>query len=548
MKVLKIIKIILLLIGLSIGLECCKTNDERDLKVIDSSEIPEPTRWWNDQVFYEIFVRSFYDSNGDGIGDFQGIIRKLDYLNDGNPETDTDLGITAIWLMPIFPSSSYHGYDVIDYYEVNQQYGSMNDFKQLITEAHNRGIKVIIDLVVNHTSFLHPWFQKSAAGLENKTGWYIWSSTNPGYKGPWGQTVWHQSNSGFYYGLFGGGMPDLNYNSLEVSNEIKKIARYWYETIGVDGFRVDAAGSLIEEGTNQSATQKTLDWWRNFYSFQKKMSPALMTVGEVWSPTATVKAFSDKRLDYCFEFDLAYALIDAVKTENPSWLNTKLSEVLSSYPSQQFGIFLTNHDQNRIISELTYNLDKAKLAASIYLTLPGIPYLYYGEEIAMRGVKPDEDLRRPMQWSPSRNAGFSSVTPWYDPDYSFYEFNVESLKADPNSIWNHYQKLIKARKANSALLQGDYLPMQSQAAGIYAFVRIKESNALIVIHNLTGSNQKPIISITSDRLMAGSYKTSDLLTGNSLTNLLVTTWGNVSNFSPTEEMKPYSTLIIRLSK
>jgi alpha-amylase len=155
--------------------------------------------WWNDTVFYEIFVRSFYDSNGDGIGDFNGITAKLDYLNDGNPETTTDLGVTGIWLMPINPSPSYHGYDVTDYYAVNPDYGTMEDFQNLLDEAHARGIRVIMDLVLNHTSSKHPWFTSSWDPASPTHDWYIWSDTKPAYNGPWGQKVWYPSHGQYYY-------------------------------------------------------------------------------------------------------------------------------------------------------------------------------------------------------------------------------------------------------------------------------------------------------------------------------------------------------------
>jgi alpha-amylase len=272
------------------------TNPSPD-STIDPSDIPNDI-WWNDEVFYEIFVRSFNDSDGNGIGDIQGIIDKLDYLNDGNPATTTDLGITGLWLMPIFPSPSYHGYDVTDYRDINSDYGTLEDFRRLLTEAHSRGIKIIIDFVGNHTSDQHQWFTQSASG-QSKRDWYLWEQSNPNFNGPWGQTVWHQRNNAYYYGLFWGGMPDLNFHNDEVTQEIKDISQFWAE-IGVDGFRIDAVKHWVEEGSNQENTQSTLDWWRNYYAFQKSLSPSFMTVGEVWTSTQNILPYSDKRLDYCF--------------------------------------------------------------------------------------------------------------------------------------------------------------------------------------------------------------------------------------------------------
>jgi len=206
-----------------------------------SSLIAQTTYWWNEEIFYEIFVRSFSDSNGDGIGDFKGLMQKLDYLNDGDETTTSDLGITAIWLMPIMQSPSYHGYDVMDYKKVEQDYGTNQDFRNFLDSAHTRGIKVIIDLVLNHTSSNHPWFINSKSGPSAAyRDWYRWSNSNPGIKGPWGQTVWHSANGYYYYGLFTSGMPDLNYAAQEVKDEVANIVRYWLDTVGVDGFRLDA--------------------------------------------------------------------------------------------------------------------------------------------------------------------------------------------------------------------------------------------------------------------------------------------------------------------
>jgi len=200
------------------------------LPAVSTEVSPAPTAdgnpWWNDAVFYEIFVRSFNDSNGDGIGDFNGITEKLDYLNDGDPNTTADLGVTGIWLMPIFPSPSYHGYDVTDFYGVNPQYGTMEDFKKLLAEAHKRGIRIIIDMALNHTSDQHPWFKEAKKDVNSKyRDWYIWSETDPNYKGPWNERVWHPSTTGFYYGIFEAFMPDLNYNNPKTPKLRKKWIR-----------------------------------------------------------------------------------------------------------------------------------------------------------------------------------------------------------------------------------------------------------------------------------------------------------------------------------
>ncbi len=204
--------------------------------------------WWNDTIFYEVFVRSFYDSvpaagsGGDGIGDLNGLIQKLDYLNDGNPATTNDLGVSGIWLMPIMASPSYHGYDVSDYYKVNPDYGTNDDFKRLMQEAHKRGIYVIVDLVLNHTSSQHPWFIESRDPNSAKRDWYVWSKDKPEGTG------WHETPSGYYYGYFSDGMPDLNYKNPAVTEEMHKVTQFWLADMGADGFRLDAVKYLYEDG------------------------------------------------------------------------------------------------------------------------------------------------------------------------------------------------------------------------------------------------------------------------------------------------------------
>ena len=226
--------------------------------------------WWNDSVFYEIFVRSFYDtSGGDGIGDLNGLIEKLDYLQ--------DLGVTGLWLMPIHPATSYHGYDVKDYYSINPDYGTLDDFKRLLAEAKKRNIRVIIDFVLNHTSQEHPWFVASQDAQSPNRSWYVWSKTDPG------QPHWHRAANGdYYYGFFGEHMPDLNYTNPEVTARMEDVARFWLQEIGVDGLRLDAAKYLVEEGTVVQNSDSTHQWYRNFRPEYKQYNPDAMTIGEVW--------------------------------------------------------------------------------------------------------------------------------------------------------------------------------------------------------------------------------------------------------------------------
>src|SRR3954454_6585589 len=203
---------------------------------------------WNGRTWYELFVRSFADGDSDGIGDFKGLTAKLDYLNDGDPGTTSDRGVTGLWLMPVDQSPSYHGYDVTDYRTVERDYGSNADFKAFLAAAHARGMEVIVDLVLNHTSAEHPWFTASAAGTDDKADWYVWSDENPGWLGPGGSVAWHERDGRWYYGVFSDGMPDLNLRSDAVTAELEDVARFWLRDMGVDGFRLDAAKHLIEDG------------------------------------------------------------------------------------------------------------------------------------------------------------------------------------------------------------------------------------------------------------------------------------------------------------
>ena len=513
---------------------------------IDPSDIPNDI-WWNDEVFYEIFVRSFNDSDGDGIGDIQGIIDKLDYLNDGNPATTTDLGITGLWLMPIFPSPSYHGYDVTDYRDINSDYGALEDFRRLLTEAHSRGIKVIIDFVGNHTSDQHQWFTQSASG-QSKRDWYLWEQNNPNFNGPWGQTVWHQRNNAYYYGLFWGGMPDLNFHNDEVTQEIKDISQFWAE-IGVDGFRIDAVKHWVEEGSNQENTQSTLDWWRDYYAYQKSLNPSFMTVGEVWTSTQNILPYSDKRLDYCFEFDLASSIINSINSQTATALKQKVNQVTSNYNFAQYGTFLANHDQNRVFNQLGGSIARAKLAASILLSLPGVPYLYYGEEIGMVGEKPDENIRLPMQWDTTPNGGFTTGTPWRPLNANAMDFNVETMQADDNSLWNHYRNWIDLRKTNPSLTEGRYNGLGASVNSIFAFLRhdTTAGQIVMILHNLSSQNQTGFaVNSISSEIPSGVYTLVDIKNDTNLGSLTIQANGGFSTQDLNISIAPYASIALKL--
>jgi alpha-amylase len=486
------------------------------LTKIDFIEVKErntgEAKWWNDRVFYEVFVRSFFDSNGDGIGDFNGLTQKLDYLNDGNPNTSDDLGITGIWLMPINSSPSYHGYDVIDYRRINPQYGTMNDFKNFLNAAKQRGIKVIIDYVMNHSSTQNPWFQQSAQNNPLYRNFYRWEPTHPGVQGPFGQ-AWHSHSSGFYYGVFWSGMPDLNYENPAVKDTMFAIADYWLNEIGVDGFRLDAVLYLVEEGTNYSNTQGTFNLLSEFTNYIKTVKPDAFSVGEAWTDTETVINYVNNNvLDYCFEFDLASATLSALKTGNAQGLVSQMQKVYNLYPHLQYGTFLSNHDQNRVMNELQNDKNKAKVAAALYLTFPGIPYLYYGEEIGMTGVKPDENIRTPMQWANQTHAGFTTGNPWRQVNNNYPTINVATQQADSASLLNWYKKLIALRNNEPALRVGEFELVVSATPSVAAFLRHYDGRSILVINNTSNVPQNNLnLKILSNNVLPGNYIVQDLL-------------------------------------
>jgi alpha-amylase len=442
--------------------------------------------WWNDTIFYEVFVRSFQDSDGDGKGDISGLIERLDYLNDGDPATMDDLGVTGLWLMPIMESPSYHGYDVVDYLMVDSEYGTEEDFKRLIDASHDRGIRVIVDLVLNHTSNQHPWFQEARDPDSDLRDWYIWSEDNPGYRGPWGEQVWHASGSDYYYGVFWEGMPDLNYENPEVTNSMLEAARFWLEDMGADGFRLDAIKHLVEDGSSQENTSETHNWLSGFYTFYKDVNPDAFAVGEAWTLTEEVLNYTGDEVDVAFQFDLARAILSASRDGLGSIYMSEMAEVVDSYPPGQFATFITNHDQNRIMSQLDGDTGAAKVAASLLLTSPGVPFIYYGEEIGMTGMKPDENIRRPMQWSGDNlRVDFTDGSPWRRPAKDYEERNVSLQSNDPDSLLSHYRSLIQLRTVSQALRVGEWTPVDTGNDELVAFLRHTEDEAILVLVNTT---------------------------------------------------------------
>ncbi|MCS7010292.1 MAG: alpha-amylase family glycosyl hydrolase [Anaerolineales bacterium] len=505
--------------------------------------------WCNDTFFYDIFVRSFYDSVGVGIGDFNGITAKLDYLNDGNPETTTDLGITGIWLMPIHPSPSYHGYDVTDYLAVNPEYGTMDDFKRMVKEAHQRGIRVIIDLVLNHTSREHPWFIAAGDPNSKYRNYYIWVKEKPAYSGPWGQKVWIAHSTGYYYALFWEGMPDLNYTNPAVTQEMYQVVKFWLSETGIDGFRLDAARHLIEDGPKQENTPATHEWYKAFRTYYKSINPEAMTVGEIWSDLNAIKGYvQGDELDLAFQFNLAEAFVDSANEGNAG---TALGELRLTYkllPPLQYATFLTNHDIDRVMSQLGGDVNKAKVAASMLLTAPGVPFLYYGEEVGLMGTKPDENIRRPMQWSADKHAGFSTRFPWRSPGKGWETNNVALQTNDPNSLLSHYRTLIHIRNAHAALRVGQTWTLRADHPALYAILRASREETILVVVNLSGEAVSSYtLRLDESSVAPGIYRAFPILGAeDELAPLTFAEDGGFSDYVPLPELPAYGTLIVQL--
>lgn len=424
---------------------------------------PADARWWHAAVGYEIFVRSFADSNGDGIGDLQGVIQKFDYLNDGQPG-GSDLGVNLLWLMPIFPSPSYHGYDVTDYQGVHPQYGSAADLDALVKLAHSRGVKVILDFVPNHASKKHPFFSESAAS-SGHNDWFVWRTTAPeaGWKQPWagGGKVWQTAGSRWYYGVFSSSMPDWNWTNADVAAFMAQNAEFWLGK-GVDGLRLDAVRYLVETGPGkgQQDTDQTLQAWQAFSNGVAAAHPEALLVGEAWASNALAAKYqTDGGLPMTFDFDLQSALLTAAQGGIGDGVAAVACGEEALLPNGLArGTFLSNHDQTRWASQLP-DAGMQKVAEALLFFLPGTPFLYYGEEIgAPNGTGGgDEAKRLPMRWDDTPNGGFSTGKPWQPLAAGP---SVQAAQTDPQSLLHWVRQLAAVRLQNQALQRGSltFLP------------------------------------------------------------------------------------------
>ena len=406
------------------------------------------------RTYYEIFPYSFCDSNGDGIGDFKGITSKLDYLNDGDTKTTDDLGIEGIWLMPIMPSPSYHKYNVIDYRSIDENYGTMDDFKEFLEEAHKRNINVIIDLVVNHTSRQNEWFVKAKQELkEGKTDgyadYYHFKKDMSGEKG-WRSLGF---DNWYYEGQFDDDMPDLNLQNEKVRKEIEDIAKYWID-IGVDGFRLDAV--LWFEYPDADGSIEDLKWFHDYVDSIKKDA---FVVGECWENSATIERFYNSQIDSFFDFDEQGStgrVARAIKSKNAKsyveGIQAWQKRITDANKNAINTPFISNHDTGRSAGFLTDDYAR-KLAAALYILSPGNSFIYYGEEIAMEGGANDPDKRKGMYWSATDKTGFVPSIPGETND-DVPEKGVDELQKDDNSLLNFYKRIIALKNQNPEIKNG----------------------------------------------------------------------------------------------
>ncbi|MBD5395780.1 MAG: alpha-amylase [Lachnospiraceae bacterium] len=429
------------------------TADEIPLNVIDD----------NYRTYYEVFVYSFYDSDGDGIGDLQGLISKLDYINDGDDTTDTDLGCNGIWLMPINPSPTYHKYDVVDYYDIDPVYGTLDDFKELLAVCDERGIKVIMDLVLNHSSSQNPWFLQACDYLKSLGDeepdakecpyfeYYNFSKEPQSGYSPVAGTDW------YYEAQFWSEMPDLNLGCEALRNEIEDITKYWLD-MGVGGFRLDAVKEYYS-----GDTQKNVDFLRWYTDVVKSQKEDAYLVGEAWLNINEYAKYYESGMDSLFNFAFAGAegviakALNSPSSEKYGTVNQSLQSTFGQYNEEYIDApFYTNHDMARsagyYVGENSEN--KTKLAGAMNIFMSGSAFIYYGEELGMKGSGKDENKRAPMYWSKNADSEGMCDGPADMDDFEMKYDSLEEQEKDDSSIYQFYKNAVKIRNQNPEIARG----------------------------------------------------------------------------------------------
>jgi glycosidase len=447
-------------------------------------------------IFYELYLRSFYDSNGDGIGDFKGLQEKLDYF--------VDLGVDCIWFLPVLKSPAFHGYTISDFYETNPLYGNLNDLKKLLEEGHKKGLKFVLDLPVNHCAVNSVWFQKALKNEKPYYDWFLWSNekTDLDEKRHWGgDKIWHKIGDKYFYGLFGPGSPDLNYNSKDLWKEMKKVFEKWLE-IGFDGFRLDAAKHVFDYDEKKMVFKyqhdKNIEFWNEMLTHIKSIKKDAIIISEVWDDSDIVKKY-DGVFEIGFNFPFSYILKNSVKKEDTKNFVDGIESCMSDYIDEtaeiktKSGNFLTNHDMTRLISELSDNEKKYRFALSLLFTLPGIPFIFYGEELGMKGIVQSvnytEDCQEPIHWY---DIGFGvGQTEWKG-----YKFNdpysgvaIEKQFKDENSNFNFLRSLIAFRKENP-FLSNAKIKILEYSKNMVKLKIFNEISGFIVYYNFKNTSIK----------------------------------------------------------
>lgn len=448
------------------------------------------------RTYYEIFPYSFYDSNGDGVGDLNGITQKLDYLNDGDPKTTDDLGIEGIWLMPIMQSPSYHKYNIADYETVDKLYGTNDDFKKLTEEAHKRNIHIIIDLVINHSSRMHPWYKKAIEELkEGKTDGYAQyyhfeeNHTGQGWR-PTGVGNW------YYECEFDSDMPDLNLQSEQLRAEIEKLVKYWID-LGVDGFRLDAVKFYEATGTDDSVAD--IKW---LYDYAKTIKENVYMVGECYDSAGLIVQYYKSGIDSFFDFadqGGTGRVKNAVTSQNAkNYVETMekwQDNIRANNPNAINAPFISNHDTGRSAGFFTTNTAR-KLGAALYILSPGNPFIYYGEEIAMTGSESDPDKRTGMYWSKDDSTGYVENVPGASKTVEKPDQSVEEALKDENSLLNFYKRVIRLNSQNPEIARGTIKAVDLGSKETAGYVSEYNGSSVMVIYNLSEKSSE--VEVPSD--------------------------------------------------
>jgi trehalose-6-phosphate hydrolase len=553
------------------------------------------TSWWKKAVVYQIYPKSFYDTTGNGTGDIQGIIEKLDYLK--------ELGVDVVWLTPIYKSPQKdNGYDISDYYNIQEEYGTMNDFDQLLCEAHKRGIKIIMDIVINHTSTEHEWFKQAKSSKDNPyRDFYIWKDGKDGlpptnWESKFGGSAWQwdETTGQYYLHLFDVTQADLNWENPKVRQALYEMMHFWLKK-GVDGFRLDVI-NLISK--NQQFPEDDSDG-RKFYTDGPRIHEFLHEMNqEVFSKydIMTVGEMSSTSIDNCIrytnpseeELNMTFSF-HHLKVDYPNgekWTKADfdfhaLKSILTDWQVEMNigggwnALFWCNHDQPRVVSRFgddqTYHNESAKMLATTIHMMQGTPYIYQGEEFGMTNPKFDkiddyrdveslnmfeimkneglaeqeiieilkqksrDNSRTPVQWNASKHAGFTTGTPWIDTAANYKEINAENAMKDSNSVFYHYQELIRLRKEYDVITNGDYELISEDHDSVFAFVRNTDHETLLVINNFYGKDTTFSLPVKLD---------IDGLSN----SVLLSNYQDSAPLAKEIQLRPYESIVYHLNK